>query len=429
MVTEKLEHSRVKAVFDVTAEEFEKALDKAFEKKNAKVTIKGFRAGKAPRSVYEKNYGVESLYEDALNVIFNEKASEVYADKDLAKEICGYFEPNVEAEPKFERGKDFKVSFTFDVYPEVSLPQYKGLEVKAKKLNVTKKEVDEAVKAIQKKDAEKVLKAEQVIEEGDYATFDFVGSVDGVEFPGGKADNYELQIGSKQFIPGFEDQMIGMKAEETKDINVTFPENYGEASLAGKAAVVKVTVHEVKTEKLPRLTDDYVKNLKIEGVNTSEELKAYKKKELEDKKAVSEKDRQVDELINKILDNAIVDMPNSLIDERVKQIRGQYEKQAKMYNIPFETFLGLMNVTKEVFEEETSKQGARQALFNVVVSKIIEVENLTPTKEQIEAKAEEDANNSGKSKDVLLKENLNKYYSDLAYKALIDLILNSAVEK
>ena len=149
MVTEKLEHSRVKAVFDVTAEEFEKALDKAFEKKNAKVTIKGFRAGKAPRSVYEKNYGVESLYEDALNVIFNEKASEVYADKDLAKEICGYFEPNVEAEPKFERGKDFKVSFTFDVYPEVSLPQYKGLEVKAKKLNVTKKEVDEAVKAIQ----------------------------------------------------------------------------------------------------------------------------------------------------------------------------------------------------------------------------------------------------------------------------------------
>ena len=220
-----------------------------------------------------------------------------------------------------------------------------------------------------------------------------------------------------------------MKAEETKDINVTFPENYGEASLAGKAAVFKVTVHEVKTEKLPRLTDDYVKNLKIEGVNTSEELKAYKKKELEDKKAVSEKDRQVDELINKILDNAVVDMPNSLIDERVKQIRGQYEKQAKMYNIPFETFLGLMNVTKEVFEEETSKQGARQALFNVVVSKIIEVENLTPTKEQIEAKALEDANNSGKSKDVLLKENLNKYYSDLAYKALIDLILNSAVEK
>ncbi len=428
MTTEKLEHSRVKVVFDVTADEFEKALDKAFDKCNAKVTIKGFRAGKAPRSVYEKTYGVESLYDEALNEILNAKAQEVYKDENLAKEICGPFEPNFESDEKLERGKDFKVSLSFDVYPEVSLPQYKGLEVKAKVLTASEEEINAEIKTILKKEAEMVSKEEQVIAEGDYATFDFVGTVDGVEFPGGKAENYELQIGSKQFIPGFEDQMIGMKAEEVKDIHVTFPENYGEKSLAGKAAVFKVTVHEVKVERLPELTDEYVKGLKLDGVNTVEELKAKKKADLEANKAVSEKDRQVDELINKILDNAIVDMPQSLIDERVNGIRGQYEQQAKMYNIPFETFLGLMNITKEAFEQHTLEQGKRQALFNVVATKLIEVEKLAPTKEALDAKAEEDAKASGKTKDAMLQQNLNRYYSDLSYQALIEMLLSNAKE-
>ena len=428
MVTEKLEHSRVKATFDVTADEFERALDKAFEVNNAKVTIKGFRAGKAPRSVYEKHYGVESLYDEALNVILNEKASEIYKDENLAKEICGQFEPNFEGEDKLERGKDFKISLTFDVYPEVKLPQYKGLEVAKKVLEATDEEVEAEVKSVLKKDAEMVAKEEQVIAEGDYSTFDFVGSVDGVEFPGGKADNYELQIGSHQFIPGFEEQMVGMKAEETKDINVTFPENYGEASLAGKPAVFKVTVHEVKAEKLPELNDEYVKGLKIDGVNTVEELKANKKAALEVSKAVSEKDRQVNELITKIVDNAVVDMPKSLINEKVNDIRGQYEKQAKMYNIPFDTFLGLMNVKKEDFEAQTLEQGTKQALFNVIATKIIEVENLTPSKEAVEELAEKDAKANGKTKEAMLKQNVAKYYSELAYQALVDVILNNAVE-
>lgn len=428
MTTERLEHSRVKAVFDVTAAEFEKALDKAFEKVNATVTIKGFRAGKAPRAVYEKTYGEMSLFDEALNFILNEKAQEIYKDEKLAREICGSFEPNLEGADRVTRGADFKVSLTFDVYPEVSLPQYKGLEVKAKELTATEAEVEAAVKSVLKKDAYKATKAEQVIASGDYAIFDFAGSVDGVAFPGGSAENYELQIGSGQFIPGFEDQMIGMKAEETKDVNVTFPENYGAADLAGKAAVFKVTVHEVKEETFPELTDEYVQGLKLEGVNTVEEFKASKKAELEAQKAVSEKDRQTDELINKVLDNTVVDMPQSLIDEKVNAIRGQYESQAKMYNIPFETFLSLMNIDKATFEAETAKQGARQALFNVVATKLIEVENLMPTKEQIEAKAEADAKVSGKTKEQMIQQNLNSYYSQLSYEALVNLLLSNAVE-
>ncbi len=426
MNVEKLEHSQNKVVFDVTAEEFEKAIDQAFEKKNGEVTIKGFRKGKAPRSVYEKTYGVESLYDEALNVILNAKASEIYKDETLSKEICGPFTPDFESDEKLERGKDFKVSLTFDVYPTVELPQYKGVECKKAELEVTDDEVDAAIKQLMNKDSSKTLKETQVIESGDYAIFDFVGTVDGVEFEGGKAENYELQIGSGQFIPGFEDQMIGMKAEEVKDVSVTFPENYGEKSLAGKPAVFKVTVHEVKVMTYPELTDEYVKNLKLDGVETVEQLKITKKAELSSTKEKSEKDRQVDEIINKILDNAVVDMPASLENERINQIRAQYENQAKMYNIPFETFLGLMNITKEKFDEETTKQGKRQALFNVVVSKIIEVENLAPSKEALEEVAIAEAKAHGSTKEQMLQQNAPRYYSDLAYKAVIDVLLSNA---
>lgn len=428
MVIEKLEHSRLKVVFDVSVEEWKKTLDKAFEICNAKVTIKGFRKGKAPRSIYDKNYGEESLYDEALNIIFNEKAKEVYRDPDLAKEICGPFEPNVEGTVDLKNKGDFKISLTFDVYPEVNLPQYKGLEVPAKVLEVTEEELKKEIDGLLKKDAERVLKEEQVIEEGDYAIFDFVGSVDGVEFEGGKAENYELQIGSKQFIPGFEDQMIGMKAEEVKDVHVTFPEEYGEKSLAGKAAVFKVTVHEVKKEMLPEFNDEYVANLKLDGIATVEEWKANKKAELEKKKAVDEKDRQVDQLINKVLDNAVVDMPKSLIDDKVNALRQQYEQQAKMYNIPFEMYLSLMNITKEVFEDHIQKQGQRQALFQVVAQKIIDVENLAPSQEAMEAKAEEEAKATNKNKDEVLRNNIRRYYSDMCYQALVDLLLNNAVE-
>ncbi len=424
METVKLEHSRVKLIFDVTPEEFELALDKAFVVKNAKVTIHGFRAGKAPRSVYEKNYGVESLYDAALDEIFNNKVQEALKDEELTKKLVGKFEPSIESQ--IERGKEFKVALSIDVFPEFDLPEYKNVEVKKQNLEITDAEVDEAIKSLISKDIKKEVKADEVIVSGNYVTFDFVGTVDGVEFPGGKSENYELQIGSNQFIPGFEDQMIGMKKGEVKDLNVTFPENYGEASLAGKAAVFKVTVHEIKEEILPELTDEYVQGLKIENVNNLDELKAFKKGELAEKKAISEKDRQVNEIINTILDNSNIDMPETMINERVEEIRNQYVNQAKMYNIPFETFLSLMNVTKEVFEQETLKQGTRQALFSLIAGKIIEVEKLAPTKEAIEAKAEEDAKKSGSTKEAVLKNNSIKYYNELSYNALADFLLANA---
>ena len=425
MKVEKLEHSQKKFTFDVTKEEFETALDKAFEKKNKTVAIKGFRKGAAPRSIYERTYGVESLFSDALDFVFGSKVEEIYKDAKNVQDIVGRFIPDVSE--NFKRGEDFQVFLTVDVYPEVNLPKYKGLEVAKKNLEVTDEEVENAVKDLAKKDAKLETKKEQVIEKGDFAVFDFVGSVDGVEFEGGSAKDYELQIGSGSFIPGFEDQMIGMKKDEEKDLNVTFPENYGAPNLAGKAAVFKVTVHEVKTQILPEFTDAYVKKLDKKA-KTYEELLALKKEELTKRKETAENDRQVNELIDQIVKAAKVDMPASMIEERFNQIKSQYEAQSKMYGIPFERFIEMIGLTLEQFNDQAKKQAENQALFNVLASKIIEEEKLTPTDKQIEEMAAKEAKATGGNKEDLLNANRAKYFSDLAYKAFCDLLVKNAVE-
>jgi len=426
MKVEKLEHSQLKLTFDVTKDDFEKALDKAFDKKNKEVQIKGFRKGTAPRSVFEKTYGVEALYTEALDFILNDKVTEAVSDQELSKEFIGKFEPVIEED--FGRGKDFHVSLIIDTYPEVNLPDYKNVEVKAKKTTVSKEEVENAIKALIRKDATMDAKENKTIAKGDFAVFDFVGTVDGVEFEGGKADNYELEIGSGQFIPGFEDQMIGMKVDEVKDLKVKFPENYGQPNLAGKDAVFKVTVHEVKEQKLPELTEEYIKGLKIENAVDEKSLKDVKKKELEANLAKTEKDRQFDEIVNQVLDATEVDLPKSMVQERVDQFKAQYEQQAKMYNIPFDKFVELMGTTIEQFNDQARRQAERQALFNVVASKIVEVEKLNPSKEALDAKAEADSKVNGKSKEENLQTNFARYYSDLAYQALVDFLLGVAKE-
>ena len=423
MITERLEKSRVKATFDVTTAEFATACDQAFEKVNANAAIKGFRKGHAPRSVYEKTYGTASIYEEAINIILNAKVGEILKDEVLGNTVLGNYVPEVGED--FGPDKDFKVSLTFDVLPEFELPTYKGIQVKKAVLEATEEEVNAAVNSVLKGHSTKQEKAEQVIALGDTATFDFVGTVDGVEFEGGSATNYTLEIGSGQFIPGFEDQMVGMTAGETKDVNVTFPENYGHEKLAGQPAVFKVTVHKVEQEVLPELTDEFVAGLNIDGVSTVEELKNNKKVTLEAGKAKSEKDRQVDEIINTILDNTVCDMPETLVAERVEQIRAQYENQAKMYNLPFETFLQLMGVTKEKFTEEAEKQGARQALFSLVFAKIVDQENLAPTAEEIKEFASKVAK-EGQDVEKLVAQNGMQYFNQVSYDKLIQFLLDNA---
>ena len=253
MTFEKLEHSQIKASFEVSAEEFAVALDEAFKICNEKVTIKGFRKGKAPKDVYLRHYGVESLYADAIDAAVSRK---------MREELLTNPEVQIASQPMLDldystvgEGKGFNFTLTFDTFPVVTLGEYKGIKVAALDNNVTEAEIS-AEKARLLKDKIVVeAKAEQVIALGDIAVFDFLGSVDGVPFDGGAAENYELEIGSHQFIPGFEEQMVGMEANTEKDITVTFPENYGAANLAGKEAVFHITLHEVKSKNTPELTD------------------------------------------------------------------------------------------------------------------------------------------------------------------------------
>lgn len=422
MITEKLEHSRVKATFDVTKDEFETALDYSFKKNVEKVTIKGFRKGKAPRDIFEKLYGVEALYEDALDYVLNNKLMEIYKDETLKNKVVGGFVPEIDKDEKIERGHDFKVSIIFDVRPEFNLPQYKGVEVKEADTTVSQEDIDNAINNLLKPKAKKEPKEDKTIALGDYAKFDFKGFVDDESFEGGEAKDYELKIGSNQFIPGFEAQMVGMKEGETKDINVTFPENYGAENLAGKPARFEVTVHQVLVEILPELNDDFVKSLNIKDVNTKDELVAYEEKELKARKETAEKDRQTNEIINKILDNTVIDMPASMINSRVDAMRKQYENQAKMYNIPFDTFLSLMGLDKEKFETETYEHGKRNAIFSEVMSRIIEEENLAPSEEELK----EALGITEENKKKVTPEEYDSAFSRLAYDHVVKFLLDNA---
>ena len=427
MEFEKIEGSRVKFTFNVTKDDFEKALDEAFVKVNKNVAIKGFRKGAAPRSVYEKHYGVESLFQDALDVILQNKVNEVVSDKEITEKLVllGQFSADVDKE--FGRGKDFKVYLFIDVQPEFELPKYKDVKVDAKKVEVTDEEVNQEIKYVVSKDIVKAEKVSGVIANGDIVKFDYVGSVDGVEFEGGKQDDAELEIGSHHFIPGFEEAMVGLKVGDKKDIEVTFPENYGAENLAGKKAVFKLNIKEVKEQVLPEFTDEYVKGLKIEGVNTYAELKENKKKEIEARKDRAEDDRIANEICKKLVDLTTVEVPQTLVTERVNSFKGQYEAQAKAYGISLEQLLMFQGLTLEQFNDQIEKNAYEQAKFNLVASKVMEVEKLVPTKEEVEAYAEEQAKNLGKTKDELLAANLQRYFSEISYKKLIDFLKANVV--
>ena len=381
MTFEKLEHSQIKASFEVSAEEFAVALDEAFKICNEKVTIKGFRKGKAPKDVYLRHYGVESLYADAIDAAVSKK---------MREELLTNPEVQIASQPMLDldyttvgEGKGFNFTLTFDTFPEITLGAYKGIKVAALDNNVTEEEINAEKSRLLKDKVVIEAKSEQVIALGDIAVFDFLGSVDGVPFDGGSAENYELEIGSHQFIPGFEEQMVGMEANTEKDITVTFPENYGAPNLAGKEAVFHITLHDVKTKNTPELTDELVAELKVEGVNTVAEFEEHVVKTLTERK-VNYNNRQIENtVIETVMNGASVDLPKSFVADRVKSLKGQVEAQAKQYNIPFEMFLQFSGVTVEQFEAQCQEEAVRQVKMELVLDKIAEVEGLLPTDEQI----------------------------------------------
>lgn len=385
MKVEKLTTNRVKFTFEVTPHEFDHGLDHAFEHVQKDVEIKGFRKGHVPRNIYETKFGVESLYEDALNHVLHHKYHEAQNHPDY--EIVGQPEVDVDF-TTIKRGEVFEVSLIAPVKPEVTLGAYKGLEVKAIKTNVTASEVNAEIKNLLTANSELTPK-DGPIELGDTAIFDFEGFLDGVPFEGGKAENHSLEIGSNQFIPGFEEQMVGLKSGDEKDLNVTFPEQYQAPNLAGKPVVFKIKLHEVKAKAAVELNDEFVKSLNKENVTTVEELKASTKKELEDKKKSEAEATITEQVMTQVLANASMDIPEEMIADEIKHAKEQVEQQAKQYGIEMDMFLQLSGVDKDTFEAQIKVESEQRVKTTLVIEAIAKAEGFTATPEELVAKYDE----------------------------------------
>lgn len=382
MKIEKLSSNRVKFVFQVTPDEFEHGLDFAYEAIKPEVSVKGFRKGHVTRKVYENNFGVETLFEDAINHILHHKYHEALANKEY--QIVGDPVPNVNFED-VKVGETFEVSLEFAVKPEVELGEYKGIEVEKLDSDVTDEEVMNQINALLDQNQTLELKEDGILEEGNTAIFDFDGYHNGEPFEGGKAENFELEIGSGQFIPGFEEQMVGLKAGEEKDINVTFPEQYHAENLAGEDAVFKVKLHEVKRKVAPELNDEWVTTLNRDE-KTLDELKASIKEDIKASKENQNKNASLEKALEIIATNTKVDVPVEMVDFETKQQLKNIENQAKQYGIDFKTYITLTGMTEEQLKEQLNEESAKRVLNSLIIEAIAKKEAFEVTEDEVEDK-------------------------------------------
>jgi len=425
MKVEKVSSNRVKFTFDVTPHEFEHGLDHAFDHAVKDVELKGFRKGKVPRNIFEQKFGVESLYEDALNHVLHHKYHDMQNHPDY--EIVG--QPQVEVDfPSIKRGETFSISLVAPIKPEVTLGAYKGVEVKYNLVNATDEDVEAHIQNLLGQSGELILK-EGKIEKGDTAIFDFEGFLNGEPFEGGKAENYQLEIGSNSFIPGFEDQMISMAAGEEKDLNVTFPDNYQAKNLAGQPVVFKIKLHEVKQKTKQELNNAFVESLKKENVSTVEELRASVKNEIQSQRELDANNQFGQDVIDLVINNASVDVPQEMVDEEMKHYRENAEQQAKQYGLEFDMFLSLSGVTKEQFEEQIKVEAAKRVLTTLIVEQVAKLENMSATEDELNEKYEELAKRYNMPVDDVKKYlPKNVLSNDIAISKAYQFVIDSAVK-
>lgn len=413
---ERLSENSVKVTVEVSAEEFDQALDKAFEKVVKDVKADGFRPGKMPKTIFIQRYGWSSLYQDALQFVFES----TYPKAVMEAKVFPTDEPKVDLDySSLEKGKGFTYTAEVDVWPEVHLGEYKGIKVKPLSTRVLKKDIDEEVK--------KVL---------DTVVIDFEGFVNGVAFDGGKADNYPLELGSKSFIPGFEDQLIGAKSEDEVEVNVTFPKDYHE-SLAGKDATFKVKVHEVKGKVYPELNDELVKELEISGVQTVDAYLDYVKADLKKRKEQEAESHLVNSLVDAVCKASYAEFPKSLIDSEVENQVKRVEEQAKQYKMPVEVLLQYSGMASlDDFKKNAEDYARKSFLQELVIDKIIELEKIEASDKEIEAEYKKIAGVKDQDKDADKKiAQVKKQYriNQVAYQVkankVIELLKANAITK
>ena len=424
---ENLSPSRVKIEIDITKEQFEHGLDHAFDKIKDDVEIKGFRKGKVTRKIYEQHKGVESLYEEALNHIIQETYYDAIQEHNL--EVVA--QPKIDLDiTKIEKGKDFTYTATVATKPEVKLGEYKGFEYEKEVEEVTEEEIDKAIEGLLNQNAELIIKEEGTLEKTDTAVFDFEGFVDGETFEGGKAENHELQIGSGQFIPGFEDQMVGMKTGEERDINVKFPEDYQAENLKGKDAVFKTKLHEIKFKQVPELNDEFVKDLDREGIDTVDGLKAAEKQKLVDQKQQTSQNKAIDFAVDQAAQNAEIEIPQEMIDNEKNRMLDNTKRQAQQYGLDFETYLSFSGMNQEQFEAQLMKDAERSIRYNLTIEAISKEEGIEATEEEVTAKFDELAKQYNMEVDQIKSQvNPEAVSQEVVFRKTIDMLVDALKTK
>ena len=422
---EKMEKNMAKLTIEVSAEDLDKAMQNAYQKAKGKIAIPGFRKGKAPRKMIEQMYGKGIFLEDAANALIPEHYSKALEECEL--EIVSQPEIDVvQAEP----GKAFIFTAEVAVKPEVTLGDYKGLEVPKSEVEVTDEDVDAEIKKEQEKNSRTVTVEDRGAENGDITTIDFEGFVDGVAFEGGKGTDYPLTLGSGSFIPGFEDQLVGAKAGDHVEVNVTVPEEYQAAELAGKAAVFQCDVKKVEAKELPELDDDFAQD--VSEFDTLAEYKEDVKKNLTEKKEKEARAAKENAAVDKAIENAQMEIPDAMVDTQVRQMINDFASRMQSQGLTMEQYFQFTGMTVEKMQEEMKPQALKRIQTRLVLEKIVAVENIQPTEEEVNEEISKMAEmykmEADKLKELLGDRELEQMKKDMAVQKAVTLVADEAKE-
>ena len=373
---EKVEKSQVVLTIEVGAAEFEAAIEKAYQKMRKKINVPGFRPGKAPRKIIEGMYGAEVFFEEAINIAFPEAYDAAVKEKELR--VVGY--PSVELVGECTK-EGFTFTATTPVYPEVTLGEYKGLSAEKEEVKVGAADVNERLKQLQDRNT-RLVSVDREAQEGDTAVIDFEGFLNGAPFDGGKGEGHNLELGSHSFVPGLEEQVVGMKAGEEKDLDITFPENYT-PELAGKAVVFKVKVNEVKAKEVPELDDEFAKD--VSEFDTLKDLKADMKKQITEERKKAADRAFEDAVMEQAAANITAEIPDAMVETQARQFLDNFKMQIAQQGIPYEQYMQLTGMSEEKLIADAMEPAARQVRMDLTVEAIIKAENLEASDEEVEA--------------------------------------------
>ena len=416
--------NEVKLTFNIEAEKFEAAMKKVYAKTAKYFNIPGFRKGKAPMQLVERQYGSAIFYEDA----FNELVPEIYDEAIRENKVEAVSKPEIDI-VQMEKGKELIFTAVVETKPEVELGKYKGIEIKKIEYTTSDKDIEHELGHMAERNARLVTIEDRPVEKGDITTIDFDGSIDGVQFDGGKAENHELEIGSNTFIPGFEDQIIGMKLEEEKDIKVKFPDDYFSKDLAGRDAVFKVKLHEIKKKELPKIDDEFAKD--VSEFDTLEELKNSIKEKLDTENAEKAKYETEEAAIKVVCDNTKLDIPNGMIEMEIDNMVRDMETRLSYQGLNLQQYLQIMGKTEEDIRANFKEQAEKSVKSRLVLEAIVKAEKIEATPDEVTDKVKEMAKQYGRKEEELLENaQLKDYISEsLKTEKAIDFIVKNAKKK